>query len=242
MNSVLLIDRSSTYCLLAAIIVLVFHSSFSIAAEPTVIARDDVLAVMAREDRLPGDRERDVRSRPEEIIPLLNLRPGDRVVDIFGSGGYYSELLAGVLGEEGEAVLHNSPGFEAWGVNILNDRFTDREPGNITRLTINGPELGLNPDSLDAAIIVMALHDLYVIPKRYNGEEYVPVGDPADVDYFFRQVFESLRDGGRFVVIDHAGDPNMAHNDVADLHRIKEDFTRSELKPEVLRSSLLPMH
>ena len=185
---------------------------------------------MAKPGRLAADLERDLRSKPEEIIPLLNLHEGDRVVDIFGSGGYYSELLAGVVGDTGEVLLHNNRGFQAWGINILTDRFEGRDAGNITRHNRELENLDLGENSLDAAILVMALHDMYVVPKRYNGEKYVPVGPPANVDHFIEQIFLSLKPGGRLVVVDHAGDPELEHESVLDLHRIEEAFARTEIE------------
>jgi predicted methyltransferase len=185
---------------------------------------------MAKAGRLAADLERDLRSMPQSIIPLLNLEEGDRVVDIFGSGGYYSELLAGVVGTTGEVILHNNEGFKAWGINILNDRFEGRSPGNITQLVSDIKDLKLGEDSLDGAIIVMALHDMYVIPKRYNGEEYVSVGPPADIDRFISQIYNALKPGGRFVVVDHAGDPDLPSETVFDLHRMAESFAKSEIE------------
>ena len=152
-----------------------------------------VRMVMSEEGRLPDDLTRDSRSRPEAVIPLLHIAPGARVVDIFGSGGYYSELLAGVVGDNGEVWLHNNDGFEAWGINGLRDRFDKRDPGNINRHTRSGINLDLGEETMDAAIIVMALHDIYVIPKRYNGEEYVPVGSPANAAYFLEQIYTALK-------------------------------------------------
>ncbi|MDG2140416.1 MAG: hypothetical protein P8K27_02860 [Gammaproteobacteria bacterium] len=190
-----------------------------------------VILAMGKEERLEEDIARDQRSRPEAIIPLLNLQTGDRVIDIFAGGGYYTELLASVLGEDGEAILHNNDGFEAWGINSLSDRFKPgRDPGNIVRLTRSGINLDLAAESINGALIVMAYHDLYVVPKRYNGEEYVPVGDPANTEYFLDQIFTALKPGGRFVIVDHAGDETMNHNLVADLHRINESFARSEIE------------
>lgn len=194
-----------------------------------------VLAAMSKPGRLADDIERDSRSKPEAVIPLLNLETGDRAVDIFGSGGYYSELLASVLGESGEVLLHNNPGFEAWGINGLTDRYDGRDPGNITRHTRSGINLDLGLETLDAALVVMALHDLYVIPKRYNGEKYVAVGRSADVDYFFTQVYQGLKPGGRFIVVDHAGDPASDNETVSELHRIIESFTRQEIEARGFR-------
>ncbi len=194
-----------------------------------------VVSAMNQPGRLQADIDRDSRSRPEKIIPLLGLETGDRVVDIFAGGGYYSELLARVLGPDGEAVLHNNMGFEAWGINGLTDRFTGRDPGNIDRHTTNGINLDLAPESVDAALIVMALHDLYVVPNRYNGREYVPVGEPANVSYFLEQVFGALKPGGRFVVVDHAGEPGMAPDLVADLHRLDEGLARKDVEASGFR-------
>lgn len=199
-----------------------------ITAQP--IDTERVLAVMTDAGRLPADLERDLRSKPQFVIPHLGLEQGDRVVDIFGSGGYYSDLLARVLGEEGEALLHNNQGFQQWGANILQDRFDNGMPDNVVMLNRSGINLDLSPASIDAALIVMALHDLYVIPKRYNGEEYVPVGPPANVDYFYEQVLSALKPGGRFVVVDHAGEPGMEMEDTTDLHRIGEAFLRSDIE------------
>ncbi len=189
-----------------------------------------VLAAMSKEGRLQADIARDSRSRPEAVIPLLHLEPGAKVVDIFGSGGYYSELLASVVGSEGEVWLHNNDGFEAWGINGLTDRFDSRDPGNILRHTRSGINLDLGTETLDGAIIVMALHDIYVIPKRYNGEKYVPVGRPANANYFLDQIYQALKPGSRFVVVEHAGEAAMDSEDVFDLHRMVESLARSEVE------------
>ncbi len=198
------------------------------------IDEDGVLKAMAS-DRLSADKERDQRSKPQTIIPLLNIEPGDRVIDIFGSGGYYSDLLARVLGEEGRAILHNNQGFEQWGSNILQDRFDNGMPRNVVMLRRIGIDLELPPESLDAALIVMALHDLYVIPKRYDGEKYVPVGPPANVEYFYEQLLLALKPGGRFVVVDHAGEPGMDLEATTDLHRINEEFLKTDIEANGFR-------
>lgn len=191
---------------------------------------DPVAEAISKEGRLPADVERDSRSKPAEIIPLLALEPGDRVADIFAGGGYYSELLASVVGADGEVLLHNNRGFRAWGINLLNDRFDgDRHVPNVTQHDSEIDDLGFGESTLDAALMVMAYHDMYVVPKRYNGEKYVAVGPPADVGRLMRQIFAALKPGARFVVVDHAADPRTALEEVLELHRIHEDFAKSSI-------------
>ena len=134
------------------------------------------------------------------------------------------------MGDAGEAVLHNNPGFEAWGINGLTDRFDGRDPGNIIRHTRSGINLDLGEGTIDAALIVMAFHDLYVVPTRYDGERYVPVGNPANVVYFLEQVLVALKPGGRFVVVDHDGNNESDNLMVSELHRIKESFAKEEIE------------
>ena len=215
---------------LLGLLVLVLAEDTLAQAAAERIDESSVLAVMQQSARLASDVERDARSKPHKIIPLLSLAKGDRVIDIFGSGGYYSDLLARLLGEEGAAILHNNQGFEQWGTNILQDRFANGMPDNVVSHTNSGINLGLEPASMNAALIVMALHDLYVIPRRYNGEAYVAVGPPANVAYFYEQLLAGLKPGGRFVVVDHAGEPGMAHEQTTDLHRIGEDYLRADIQ------------
>ena len=205
----------------------VLSSASVLAAE---IGSAAVRTAMSEEGRLPDDLARDSRSKPEAVIPLLHIEAGATVVDIFGSGGYYSELLASVVGAEGEVWLHNNDGFEAWGINGLRDRFDKRDLGNINRHTRSGINLELGEETMDAAIIVMALHDIYVIPKRYNGEEYVPVGSPANATYFLEQIYTALKPGSRFIVVEHAGDASMESEEVFDLHRMIEVRARNEVE------------
>ena len=191
--------------------------------------------VMRMPGRLTADTERDQRSKPDQVIPFLQLQPGARVVDLFGSGGYYSELLAGVVGERGEVLLHNNRGFRAWGINILNDRFSSSRfnGGGFNNLTQHDREieaLDLGVGMLDAALLVMAFHDLYVVPSRYNGEKYVAVGPPADVEHFMGQVHRALKPGARFVIVDHRAGIDMGLADALELHRIHDAFTISELE------------
>lgn len=221
--------------MLAARLIVICIAFAQTLAMPTLAWSASIQKAMSQPGRLAADLARDQRSKPEQVIPLLQLQAGARVVDLFGSGGYYSELLAAVVGERGEVLLHNNRGFRAWGINILDDRFGEHR--------INGPalhnlvqhdreieNLDLGIGTLDGAILVMAFHDLYVVPSRYNGERYVPVGPPADVDHFMRQVHRALKPGARFVIVDHQAGSDMPLAEALELHRIHAAFTISELE------------
>jgi predicted methyltransferase len=184
---------------------------------------ESIESVLAYPDRLPQDLERDARSRPDAVIPLLQLEEGDRVADIFGGGGYYSELLAGVVGESGEVLLQNNQAYRNFVGDQLKTRFENRAFKQITRLNSEAGDLKLGSASLDAALIIMSYHDLFYDDAE-NGWPKID-----DVD-FIGQIHRALKSDGRFLLVDHAAADGSGADAAQLLHRIDEAFVVDRLK------------
>lgn len=184
--------------------------------------------VMAMPDRLPADVKRDARSHPEAVIPLLKLEEGDRVADVFAGGGYYSELLARVVGAEGEVLLQNNQAYRQFVGEALTSRFEGRDPGAITLLESEAEDLKLGDGTLDAALIIMSYHDLFYD----DAEQGWPQIDDED---FMRQIHVALKPGGRFLIVDHAAQAGSGIRDVKTLHRIEEAFAIKRLSTQGFR-------
>ena len=84
-------------------------------------------------DRLPADLERDARSHPADILPLLAIGPGSRVADIFGGGGYYSELIGRIVTPGGEVLLHNNAAYLHYVNEALAARLDQRNVPGVAR-------------------------------------------------------------------------------------------------------------
>ena len=63
---------------------------------------DLIQSALAADNRTAEELERDERSKPETILGLLDLQPGDHAADVLGGGGYYAVLMANVVGPDGE--------------------------------------------------------------------------------------------------------------------------------------------
>ncbi len=177
--------------------------------------------------RLAADLERDTRSRPDAVIPLLALEEGDRVADVFGGSGYYSELLASVVGESGEVILQNNDAYKQFVGKALQQRFDGRDPGNITVLDSEANDLKLGT-GLDAALIIMSYHDLFYDDAE-NGWPQID-----DVD-FIGQIRAALKPGGRFLIVDHAAPAGTAAAATKSLHRIDEAYAIQRLSTQGFR-------
>lgn len=180
---------------------------------------------LARPGRLAADLERDKRDRPDEVIPLLALSPGDRVADIFGGGGYYSEIIATVVGPQGEVLLHNNQAYLNFVAEGLKARFEGREVAGVTRHDREVDDLDLGESNLDAAFIIMSYHDLYY------GEEGWPAIDRAD---FMGQIIRALKPGGRFLIVDHQAAAGAGASVAHSLHRIEDSLARGDIEAQGL--------
>ena len=178
--------------------------------------------------RLPADVERDARSKPGEVMPLLELEPGDRVADIFGGSGYYSELLASIVGPDGEVILQNNKAYKQFVAEALARRFEGRDPGPITLLDSEADDLKLGEGTLDAAVIVMSYHDLFYD----DSENGWPRIDDAD---FIGQIRRALKPGGRFLIVDHAAPAGTGAAATKTLHRIDEAYAIKRISSQGFR-------
>jgi predicted methyltransferase len=184
---------------------------------------DLVAAAIANPNRTDADRERDARDKPEATLALLNLQPGQSVVDLFAGGGYYSELMAGVVGEQGMVILHNNDGYAKWVEKYIQERYIDNTVPPITVLRSEVADLQLLPATFDVAVMVMSYHDLYY----YNPERGF---DATDVAGFFAQVRTALKPGGRLLLIDHSAPEGSGKTLTQEIHRIDEAFAREDVE------------
>ena len=183
---------------------------------------DPVGDAIDKPGRLASDIARDARSRPEVILPLLQLQPGDRVADIWAGGGYYSELIASIVGESGEVLLVNNLAYSEFAGKALAERQDGRDMGSVTLHTREAEDLGLGEGSLDAALIIMSYHDTYHVDEA-NGWRAI------DADNFFGQIYTALMPGGRFLIVDHYASAGSGKASAQELHRIDVDFAKADI-------------
>src|SRR5687768_2811232 len=78
--------------------------------EPSPVATDpqttatSISAALQHPDRLSGDANEDEWRKPNEVLGLLDVKPGMRGIDYFSGGGYYTEILSRLVGPEGQVI------------------------------------------------------------------------------------------------------------------------------------------
>lgn len=191
---------------------------------------DAVARQLAAPSRSADDRARDARDRPEDVLGLAGFRRGDTIADIFGGGGYYSEILSGIVGPGGQVLLVNNAPYDAYAKKGLQTRLAGGRLPNVRYSIAPNEALGLGANTLDGALIVMSYHDLYVADDKD--------GWPAiDAGQFIDQIVAALKPGGRLLIVDHAAREGSGKADAQTLHRIEETFAVNDFKAHGLQFS-----
>ena len=199
--------------------VLAVSGCASVGSQPN----DLVATALANPARSDADRERDARDHPQEILTLAAFEPGMTVADIFGGGGYYSEIIAGIVGPSGKVLLINNPPYDGFAKKGLATRLAGNRLPNVKYEVLPPNAMNLGKDSLDGALIVMSYHDLYVDDP---GD-----GWPAiDAGQFIDQIVTGLKPGGELLIVDHQARPGAGKDDAKKLHRIEESFAIADFK------------
>ena len=153
-----------------------------------------VEAALADAARPSADQLRDENRLPLETLNFFGLKDNMRVLELMPGGGWYTRVLAPVLAENGKLYVAMGtktvsdkvlvlPGFEK--VQVLDTSDDLRRPAGSRHYVVDDFEFGI--DELDMVLTFRNLHNF-------------DVSDRVKVN---RQVFEALRSGGFYGIVDH---------------------------------------
>lgn len=172
-------------------------------------AQDEQVARMrtalAAPARPAEDKERDAVRKPIETVQFLGIKTGQTVIDVIAAGGWFTEVLSAAVGPSGKVLGQNPDFFVQREGFLANEKARNDRLGNVQ--AVHGELAANNIKGADAAITALNLHDLY------NGQD----GEAAAVA-FAKGVFDALKPGGVFGVIDHVG---IAGQNNAQFHRMQ---------------------
>lgn len=204
-------------------LILMFACLFAAMPALAAEAPAHIAAAVAAPDRSDKDRERDARDKPAEFLALAGIEPGMKVADVFGGGGYWSELIWRAVGPDGSVVLVNNAPYWNFAKDDLKARFADDRLSGIKRRVVESCDLDLGREKFDRILMFMAYHDVHWVNE--DG------GWPAiDAGHFLDQLHAALKPGGRLVIVDNAAAPGTGKSSVNTLHRIEESFAKQDIE------------
>ena len=177
-----------------------------------------IAAAIADPSRPDKDRAMDEARHPAALLAFLHIRRGQTVADIW-PGDYWDRLFADVVGPTGKVyAVHLVEADKAEKVTTpAPGSIPLPEHGNIVAVVSHADTVSL-PTKADVIWIRQNYHDLYD-----------PFMGPADVPAFNKAVFDALKPGGRFVVIDHVAPEGSKLASTNTLHRIDPTVVKADM-------------
>ena len=180
-------------------------------------SQSDLATILASQSRPAKERESDASRKPAEVIRFFGIERGDKVADLLTGGGYWTRILVPLVGPEGRVYAGNNPFFARFYTDAFNALLAEPAFKGVVR--IDGPvdKLALPKDgSLDAVIMVMAYHDLFLTEE--------------DRGALNRAVFAALKPGGVYGIVDHDAGPGAGTGKIESLHRVEKKVVVDEIQ------------
>ena len=211
--------RLRSVAMLAAAIGFAAFGPVAVAKSPQVSKA--IAAAVADPARPQADRDRDADRKPAECIGFAGLKPGQRIADLIPGGGYFTRIFSGVVGPKGQVFAvappkrPDAPPDRPEPSAAVRAIAADEHYKNVTVSVEKPAELKL-PEKLDMVWTSQNYHDVHNVPN-------------IDVGAFNKAIFDSLKPGGTYIVIDHATEKGAGFTATSTLHRIDPDAVKTEV-------------
>ena len=164
------------------------------------------------------------QSKISELIRFARVEAGATVIDVYPGGGDWTRRFSGVVGPQGRVysfVPAEVAHFKSDPVGLM--RTLAKEPGRDNVQAVSAELVAMPQVTQPADVLWLHLfyHDLHTPLIQARG---------ATAAAFNRAVYERLKPGGFYVIIDHADRVGAGAGDAPSLHRIEPAAVRAEVE------------
>jgi predicted methyltransferase len=164
------------------------------------------------------------QAKQSELIRFARIDAGSTVIDVYPGDGDWTRLFSQVVGPEGRVF------------GFVPTEIADLKPDQVVRMQTLAKEPGReNVEAVSADLVAMPeatqpadvmwlhlfYHDLHTALIQKKG---------ATAAAFNRAVYERLKPGGCYVIVDHAAAAGSGTSDTQALHRIDPASVRQEVE------------
>ena len=181
----------------------------------------NIAAAVADGNRPDADKQRDADRKPAETLAFTGVKTGAQIAELLPGGGYFTRILSKAVGSSGHVYAlvparspdapADMPDFAARVKAIA----ADPNYANVSVVVEPFSELGV-PAPVDLMWTSQNYHDLHNLPG-------------LDVGIFNKMVFDDLKPGGIYLVLDHTAEAGSGGRDTKTLHRIDPATVKKEV-------------
>jgi predicted methyltransferase len=186
----------------------------ALAATPAYVtsAIDDP----ARKEQAQYDQGRQLAA----VMEFAQVKPGQKVVELVPASGYWTRVFSRIVGDKGHVYTVWPDGYQQY-VEKSYARWqtlVTTEYKNVSLIRGAASDLKL-PEQADLVFTNQNYHDYH---DKFMG--------PVDMAAFDKKVFDALKPGGVFVVIDNVAPAGSGFADTDTTHRVDPEAVKKEVE------------
>ena len=163
-------------------------------------------------------------SKLAELIRFARIEAGATVIDVYPGDGDWTRLFSDIVGPEGRVysfVPAEITHFESDPLGRM--RTLAAAPGRANVEAVSADLVAMPEVTQPADVLWLHLfyHDLHTALIQARG---------ATAAHFNRAVYERLKPGGSYIIVDHAAAVGAGTGDAQSLHRIEPASVRAEVE------------
>lgn len=192
-------------------------AAFAFAADPA--PSPAIAAAVADAGRPAADTQRDADRHPAESVAFSGMKAGDKVIDLIPGGGYFTRIFSKVVGPNGKVYALTPEEMLSKMAKAADAAKALPAAGYANVVPVSTSINAIKvPEPVDVVWTSLNYHDLH---NALLG--------PANMGNYNKSVFNALKRGGIYIVIDHAAAPGSGTRDTDLLHRIDVEAVKAEV-------------
>lgn len=190
---------------------------FVTLAEAAAGASPAIAAAVADPHRPAEDVARDAARKPAEMLAFAEVRPGEVIAEMLPGRGYFTRIFAKAVAPNGRVyavIPEPKPDAPPPAVDAI---AADPAYGDVKVVQSKFATLAL-PEKADLVWTSQNYHDLRIARAK------------LDIAAANKAVYDALKPGGLYIVLDHAAAPGASLEVTDQLHRIDPAIVRKEVE------------
>jgi predicted methyltransferase len=180
-----------------------------------------ITAAVADPGRPAEDKQRDDNRKPGETLAFAGIKPGQKVVELIPARGYFTRILSKAVGPKGHVYALSPP------------RRPNAAPDSPDPVAATSA-LAADPAYPNLSAQVIPLGKITVSEPAdvvFTALNYHDVHNVPDIDLmaFNKSIYDALKPGGSYVIVDHTAEAGSGARDTSTLHRIDPEVVKTEV-------------
>lgn len=181
----------------------------------------NITAAVADGNRPDADKQRDANRKPGEVLAFVGVKSGAQVAELLPGGGYFTRLFSKAVGSTGHVYALVPPPLP-------------KAPADMPDFAARVKALAADPNYANVSVVIEPFSQLSVsapVDLVWTSQNYHDLHNfpGLDVGIVNKLIFDDLKPGGIYLVLDHTAEAGSESRDTKTLHRIDPEAVKREV-------------